>query len=96
MLVWICRFPLPLGVREGLQFVIVTLPGLFSYLGFCRLFIFWRFIVFVCLSLWCLVFDVDLIASVPELLNLHFNYLAQCDWPMTILQKDSYFDKSNE
>ena len=30
VLVWICRFPLPLGVWEGLQFVIVALPGLFS------------------------------------------------------------------
>ena len=30
VLVWICRFPL--GVREGLRFVIVALPGLFSYL----------------------------------------------------------------
>ena len=30
VLVWICRFPLPLGVWEGL--VIVALPGLFSYL----------------------------------------------------------------
>ena len=27
-----CRFPLPLGVREGLWFLIVALPGLFSYL----------------------------------------------------------------
>ena len=34
VLVWICRFPLPLGVWEGLRFVIVTLPGLFSYLFF--------------------------------------------------------------
>ena len=32
MLVWICRFHLPLGVWEGLRFVIVALPGLFSYL----------------------------------------------------------------
>ena len=31
VLVQICRFPLPLGVWEGLQFVIVALPGLFSY-----------------------------------------------------------------
>ena len=31
MLVWICWFPLPLGVWEGLSFVIVALPGLFSY-----------------------------------------------------------------
>ena len=31
VLVWICRFPL-LGVWEGLRFVIVALPGLFSYL----------------------------------------------------------------
>ena len=30
VLVWICRFPLPLGVWEGLQFEIVALPGLFS------------------------------------------------------------------
>ena len=32
VLVRICRFPLPLGVWEGLRFVIVALPGLFSYL----------------------------------------------------------------
>ena len=32
VLVWICRFSLPLGVSEGLRFVIVALPGLFSYL----------------------------------------------------------------
>ena len=32
VLVWFCRFPLPLGVSEGLRFVIVALPGLFSYL----------------------------------------------------------------
>ena len=30
--VLICRFSLPLGVWEGLRFVIVALPGLFSYL----------------------------------------------------------------
>ena len=28
-LVWFCMFPLPLGVWEGLRFVIVALPGLF-------------------------------------------------------------------
>ena len=32
VLVWICRFPLPLDVWEGLRFVIMALPGLFSYL----------------------------------------------------------------
>ena len=32
VLVWICRFPLPLGVWEGLRLVIVALPILFSYL----------------------------------------------------------------
>ena len=32
VLVWNCRFPLPLGVWEGLRFVIVALPGLFSYI----------------------------------------------------------------
>ena len=30
VLVWICRFPLPLGVWERLRFVIVALPRLFS------------------------------------------------------------------
>ena len=34
VLVWICRFPLPLCVWEEMQFVIVALPGLFSYLFF--------------------------------------------------------------
>ena len=34
VLVYICRFPLPLGVWERLRFVIVALPGLFSYLFF--------------------------------------------------------------
>ena len=34
VLVWICRFLLPLNVWEGLRFVIVALPGLFSYLFF--------------------------------------------------------------
>ena len=40
VLVWICWFPLPLGVWERLRFVIVALPGLFSYLFFgnpCRM-----------------------------------------------------------
>ena len=32
VLVWFCRVPLPLGVWEGLRFMIVALPGLFSYL----------------------------------------------------------------
>ena len=36
VLVWICRFPLPLGVWEGLRFVFVALPGLFSYLFFSK------------------------------------------------------------
>ena len=30
VLVWIYQFPLYLGVWEGLRFVIVSLPGLFS------------------------------------------------------------------
>ena len=33
-LVWFCWFPLPLGMWEALQFVIVALPGLFSSLFF--------------------------------------------------------------
>ena len=38
-LVWFCLFPPPLGVWEGLRFVIVALPGLFSYFFFSELFI---------------------------------------------------------
>ena len=34
VLVWFCWFPLPLGVWEGLRFVIVALPDFFSYLFF--------------------------------------------------------------
>ena len=34
VLVWFCWFPLPLGVREVLRFLIVAFPGLFSYLCF--------------------------------------------------------------
>ena len=34
VLVWFCRFPLPLDVWEGLRFVIVAFPGRFSYLFF--------------------------------------------------------------
>ena len=30
--VWICQLPLPLGVWQGLWFVIVAIPGFFSYL----------------------------------------------------------------
>ena len=36
VLVWICRFPLPLDVWEGLWFVVMALPGLFSYLFLLR------------------------------------------------------------
>ena len=31
VLVWFYRFPLPLGVWKGMRFVIMVLPGLFSY-----------------------------------------------------------------
>ena len=50
VLVWICRFPLPLGVWEGLRFVSVALPGLFSY----HFFLFHGAICFKsCLVLFC-------------------------------------------
>ena len=39
-LIWFCLFPLPLDVWEGLRFVIVALPGLFSYLFFFFFFLF--------------------------------------------------------
>ena len=51
VLVWICRFPLPLGIWEGLRFVIVALPGLFSYLFFFALFTFSTILeVFTCVT----------------------------------------------
>ena len=34
VLVWFCRFRLPLGVWEGLRFLIVALPGLSCYVVF--------------------------------------------------------------
>ena len=37
VLVWIYRFHLPLGVLERVRFVIVALPGLFSYLFFASM-----------------------------------------------------------
>ena len=49
VLVWICQFALPLAVWEGLQFVIMALPGLFSYLFF---FFFSFLVVPVYNSLW--------------------------------------------
>ena len=48
VLVWFCLFPIPLGVWEGLQFVIVALPGLFSYLFFIC--VDWFFFIFSHLS----------------------------------------------
>ena len=42
VLVWFCRFPLPLSIWEVLWFVIVALPGLFSYLFLVCALILWR------------------------------------------------------
>ena len=44
-LVWLNLFPLPLGFWKGLRFVIVALPGLFSYLFFLYCF---PIIIFSC------------------------------------------------
>ena len=46
-LVWFCLFPHPLGVWDGLRFVIVALPRLFSYpfLVIMILFVVWRQVV---------------------------------------------------
>ena len=43
-LVWFCLFPLPFGVWEGLRFVIVALPGLFSL----TVFFFFFFLHYFC------------------------------------------------
>ena len=61
-LVWICRFPLPLGVWEGLQFVIVALPGLFSYLFFfvsliyINIIYYFSVVLCVCVCVWFFFF----------------------------------------
>ena len=44
---WICRFPLPLGVWEGLRFVTVALPGLFPYLFFLNIPLVWSVFPFL-------------------------------------------------
>ena len=46
VIVWICWFPIPLGVWEALRFVIVALPGLFSYLS-------------LHVFSWCIFFNLD-------------------------------------
>ena len=54
VLVWFHRFPLPLGVWKGLRFVIVALPGLFSYLFFFFFFFVCSLFLSVFSSSWCL------------------------------------------
>ena len=46
-LVWFFRFPLPLGVWEGLRFVILALPGLFSYIVFICDICVWSFLFLI-------------------------------------------------
>ena len=69
VLVWICRFPLPLGFWEGLRFVIVALPGLLFYLFFCGLF--YDAICFKsCQCYFVIVFSVLLALWLPRLLKI--------------------------
>ena len=62
VLVWICRFPLPLGVWEGLRFVIVALPGLFSYLFF----FFFFFFFFLYKHLYNHLRDINILSSLQS------------------------------
>ena len=56
-LVWFCLFPLPLGVWEGLRFVIVAVLGLFSYLFFLDQTDIFRSILFACvLKFFCMLY----------------------------------------
>ena len=59
VLVWICRFSLPVGVWEGLRFVIVALPGLFSY--------FFIFYESICFMSYVMLFSVLLALRLPRL-----------------------------
>ena len=64
-------FPLPLGVWEGLRFVIVALPGLFSYLFFtlCCFVVYSSKLFVLCLTLcyFVLVISVLLALRLPRL-----------------------------
>ena len=71
VLVWICRFPLPLGVWEGLRFVIVALPGLFSYLLFYSLLLCGLFYEAICFMFYFVLFRSCVFQSF-----LHCDYLA--------------------
>ena len=63
VLVLCLLFPLPLGVWEGLRFVIVALPGLFSYLFYLNCYVVYSICFKSCLVLFCsCVFSV-LLAS---------------------------------
>ena len=63
VLVWISRFPLPLGVWEGLWFVIVALPGLFSYLFFS---------ILIRHKLFIIIYDVYIILYIACLKTLYY------------------------
>ena len=53
---WIYRFLLPLGVWEGLRFVTVALPGLFSYLLFYYLLLCGLFYEAICFMSYFVLF----------------------------------------
>ena len=87
MLVWFCRFPLPLGAWEGLRFMIVALPGLFSYLFFCDCGTPWTFLLPFLLRLWhsldfSLTFS-SVIVALPRLFSHLF--FCDCGTPWTFL-----------
>ena len=77
VLVWVCRFPLPLRIWEGLRFVIVALPGLFSYLfssiiidRFCTKPVSFKFIVTDYLSQSYLIFRSSPYLSFPTYIEI--------------------------
>ena len=49
-LVWFCLWPLSSGVLEGLRFVIVAFPGLFSHLFLCILILLFISLYKICYS----------------------------------------------
>ena len=77
VLVLICRFPLPLAVWEGLRFVIVALPGLFSYLFFLFL--------FSCFVKWPVFYGISMSIYVCR------NYLTYWVWSSYILTDCSQY-----
>ena len=82
MLVCFCLFPLPLGVWEGLRFVIVALPARFSYLFFFFFFFFTIFTLCLCMyypAIFFFILDSRLASYLGTKLSFWFSACSAFD-----------------